>query len=128
MLRGRIVLGGAYSIDQCTGLRTKRAGLTKDDLRVTLALSADVKVHHARSMRDRHVIAATQIMTESEYAPLCVTFGVTWGKRAYASASSSEDLETERKRVVIGADLDAASRANMGLRGNHPFDERAQGA
>jgi hypothetical protein len=67
-------------------------------------------------MRDRQVIDATQTITENAHASLRVTFGVTWGKRAYISASS-KDLETERKRVVTGPELAMAACANMGLGG-----------
>ncbi len=60
----------------------------------------------------------TEKMTEKEHAVFCVTFGVTWGKRGYASASVSRGLETEHPHWGSQPHLDGAARAEMGLRGN----------
>jgi hypothetical protein len=63
-------------------------------------------------------MAAAKAMTEKEHATLCVTFGVTWGKQGYASASLSKDLETERSHLGSRPNLGGAARSKAGLRGN----------
>ncbi|RXG94986.1 hypothetical protein EAS62_15735 [Bradyrhizobium zhanjiangense] len=72
-------------------------------------------------------MATAEAMIEIEHAAFCVTFGVTWGKRGYASASFSRGLETKRPHWGGQLHLDGA-RAKMGLRGNHPFRPQARGA
>jgi hypothetical protein len=63
-------------------------------------------------------MAAAEAMIEIEHAAFSVTFGVTWGKQGYASASLSRGLETERRHWGNQPHLDGAARAEMGLRGN----------
>ncbi len=64
-------------------------------------------------------MAAAKAMIENEQAPLCVTFGVTYGKHGYASASLPMDQETEPAHLGSRRKLDGAAQAKMGLRGNH---------
>ncbi len=63
-------------------------------------------------------MAQAEAMTGKEHAVFCVTFGVTWGKQGYASASLSGGLETEHPRWGGQLHLDGVAPAKMGLRGN----------
>ncbi len=63
-------------------------------------------------------MATSKATIEKEHAAFCVTFGVTWGKRGYASASLSGGPETERLHLGSQPHLDGAARVEMGLRGN----------
>ncbi len=63
-------------------------------------------------------MATAEAIIEKEHAAFCVTFGVTWGKRGYASASISDSLETEYPHSGRQPHLDRAAHAETGLRGN----------
>jgi hypothetical protein len=82
-------------------------------------------------MREREVmeeIGTTRTMTESEPASICVTFGVTWGKQTYCSASIFADRQPDFLRATTEAKALDGLTAQTGLRGNHLFKLGARGA
>jgi hypothetical protein len=63
------------------------------------------------------VIRTTGAVERNEQGSLCVTFGVTWGKQTYSSASCSEERKAERTRGVTKPSLSVATHSSIGRRG-----------